>query len=90
MTEFSTTSKRDLLRYLTALDEVVENKEHGDADDVAELLGMDRETAARTERRLKTLGYVKVWHGPTRVGDPLQHILTKAGVTAVLNGDLEI
>ena len=87
---FSTGDKRDLLRYLSALDDVADENGHADADDVASRLGIDRETALRAERRLKSLGLIEDWPGPPRMADLRQRVLTGDGINAVLNGQLPI
>ncbi len=87
---FSTGNKRDLLRYLSALDDMADGKGHADADDVASLLDIDRETALRAKRRLKSLGLIEDWPGPHRMADLEQRVLTGDGITAVLNGQLPI
>lgn len=88
--EFNIGNKDDLLRYLSALDDVANDKGHADADDVAARLDIDRQAAIRAERRLNALGLIEDWPGPRRAGDQMQRVLTGDGINAVLNGQLPI
>lgn len=87
---FSPWRPADLMQYLRAFAEHVDEHGHADTDDIAYRLGITREIAQRAERRLIDLGCIEDWPGPNRAGDRKQRTLTGEGTRALLRDELPL
>lgn len=87
---FSAWRPADLLAYLRAFAEHVEQHGHADVDDVAARVDITRETAVRAERRLIDLGCIDDWPGKMRLGDRMQRVLTGEGTRALMRDELPL
>ena len=87
---FSPWRPADLLSYLRAFADHVDQHGHADRDDVAAHLDITDANAERAERRLIDLSCITDWPGPGRLGDKKQRVLTGAGTRALLADELPL
>lgn len=87
---FSPWRPADLLTYLRAFANHVDQHGHADHKDVAARLDITAATAERAERRLIDLDCITDWPGHGRLGDKMQRILTGEGTRALLADELPL